>query len=389
MISILDNWVKQEDAFVYCKTASLDEVIVLEDDGFLPGYTISPYRYYVRQQTESKTGEGAPLFADLLPVPELWEIVMYYDRAEIRDEGAKKAEIEYAEPVELHCVKTVRWFLPDGTVFKADHYDRFGRLYYEELLDVNGSVNVRTYLAEGRPVLVCQPGRSLWTLTDGSRDIRMFDSEYSLLAYFIRDVFPDETLFVTDSAPITEELSARGLLCRLADRFETVFPQNPCGEDAYILTHSDQVEQLEYLVVTLPQLHFHVAAVTLMSDKLMCLDKYPNVSLYPGVSEQKRRELLRSCSWYLDINHYQEICDAVYEAYRHNLLIVGFDSTLHNRAYVLPQCVFQAAEADKMATFLKKTFEQKEILLDLTAQQGMLPLKEILCENGGSEYDSL
>ena len=384
MISIFDNGLEQEDVSTYCRTTDLSAVIVMHDDGFLPDYAISPYRYYVRQHESSHTEIETPLFADLLPVPELWEIVMYYDRAEIWDGGTRKAEIDYAEPAELHCVKTVRWIMPDETTFKVDYYDRFGRLYYVEMLDSNGDADIRIYYAEERPVLFCQPKRDIWMLMDGGREIRKFDSRYSLLAYFIRNVFPNESLLVTDCASIAEELNFRGLSCKLAGRFEVVFPKNPCGEDAYILTHTDQVEQLERLVVSMPWLHFHVAAVTLMSDKLMQLDRYPNVSLYPGVTEQKRRELLRKCTWYLDINYYQEICDVVYEAYRHNLLIVAFDSTIHDNAYVLPQCIFPATEADKMVDFLRKTFENKEMLVELVAEQSRLPLKEILLEDRGS-----
>ncbi len=389
MISIFDNWVGREDAFVDGEVAGLRAVIVLQDDGFLPDYVISPYRYYVRQSGGSRIKTGRPLFADLLPLPELWEIVMYYDRAEIWDDGMKKAEIEYAEPTELHCVKNVRWFLPDGTAYKMDYYDCFGQLYYEELLDLSGGVDVRTYYTEGKTVLVCQPKRNLWTLMDEGRVIRVFNSQYSLLAYFIRDFFPDEKFFLTDDASIAKELNSEGIPCRFIGRFEVIFPKNPCGADAYILTHTDQVEQLEHLVVSLPQIHFHVAAITRMSDKLMNLDRYPNVSLYPGISERKRKELLRRCTWYLDINHYQEICDAVYEAYRHNLLIVGFESTLHNRAYVLPQCVFSAAEVDRMEAFLGETFVNKEMIAELAAQQGRLPLKEIFQEDGGGGYGCL
>ncbi len=36
------------------------------------------------------------------------------------------------------------------------------------------------------------------------------------------------------------------------------------------------------MVKALPQMHFHTAALTEMSSKLMGMGRYDNVSLYPG-----------------------------------------------------------------------------------------------------------
>lgn len=44
----------------------------------------------------------------------------------------------------------------------------------------------------------------------------------------------------------------------------------------------------------MPQMHFHVAAITEMSSKLMSAGQYDNVSLYPNVKMSVLDSLLRS-----------------------------------------------------------------------------------------------
>ena len=377
MISIINKWKREENYSSYNNIEFPQlKVISLEDDGYLPDTVYSPFRYYIQVNSDQIKTDG-PLFADHLKVPELWEIIMNYEGAEVWDEGVQKAAIEYAAPREYCNVKSVRWMMLDKTVYKIDHYDKYGKLYYDEILDEKGNVNIRTYYAECKPVIVCQPKRDLYTLMNQGKIVRLFASEYEFLVHFIEDVFSEEEIVSADEE-LARQVSAAGLPCRFVDRFEISFPSNLCGKEAYILTHSDQVEQLEYLITALPQMHFHIAAITLMSDKLLNLERYSNVSLYQGAGEQKRKELLQRSTYYLDINHYQEICDAIYEAYRHNLLIIGFDNTVHNSAYVLQQCVFSSKEPDQMVRFIEETFTNREYLMDLVMDQEKLPLKEYM-----------
>lgn len=378
MIGIFREWNGEENGFYAAqKYSSQVNIVVINDDGFLPDHMVSPYRYYVEKEW-GQFQSGVPLFADLLPIPDLWEITMFFDKAEIWDEGIKRADIEYAVPTGCHNTKTVRWMLPNGTIYKVDHYDKYGKLYYDELLDQKGEADLRTYYAGSKPVLTCQPKKHLFTLLKNGQITHVFSSGYLFIRFFIKEVFPTEMAIISPDEELARELEKTGLPCKWGNRFELSFPDNPCGKDAYILTNSDQVEHLEELIVHLPELHFHVGAITLMSDRLMCLKKYQNVTLYPGISTGKRTELLQKCSYYLDINHYGEICDAVYDAYKHSLLIVGFDSTLHNRAYVLPQCIFSVGEFDKMVSFLKGISEEKAELLNLVTLQNEQPLKNLV-----------
>ena len=85
------------------------------------------------------------------------------------------------------------------------------------------------------------------------------------------------------------------------------YPENNGRGNALILTASDRVEKLEYLIGKLPDMIFHIAAHTQVSDKLHKLAELGNVKVYPQVSAQDLKMLWDSCDFYLDINHYREI----------------------------------------------------------------------------------
>ena len=107
-------------------------------------------------------------------------------------------------------------------------------------------------------------------------------------------------------------------------------------------------------------MHFHIAAVTLMSPKLMALETYGNVSLYPCVQKPILDELFLSCDYYFDINHWTEIVSAVYQAFLHNQLIFAFEETIHNREYVAEAHIYPVAEYAKMAADVREMMENGE-----------------------------
>lgn len=361
MIWIFERWTESEENIcTSCfKDGQKNVIIVLQDDGFLPAGTISPYRFYVQEDMCQQKAEN-PLFADLLEVPDLWEIRMRFDKAEIWDEGIKKAEVDYADPVENHNTKSVRWMAQDGFVYRKDCYDKYGELYYTDMLDIDGHVDVRTYYAEKKPVLMHQPGFDTYTLLRNGKIYGMCDSRQTFLKQFLLRYFPEDKCIISNDIKILEMLSEAG--------------RPPCGldGDVFILTNSDRIEHVEKLICALPMLHFHIGAKTLMSDQLLHLEQYSNVTLYQGISEQKRVELLIKSTYYLDINHYREICNAVYEACRYSLLIIGFESTLHNSSYVLPECIFKTEDAEGMIRFLETMQRDSNALKSMVTQQHKL-----------------
>ncbi len=131
------------------------------------------------------------------------------------------------------------------------------------------------------------------------------------------------------------------------------YPENHAGGNAMILTASDQIEKLEELAQELPEVIFHVAAHTQVSDKLYKLAERENVKVYPCISGAGLKDLWDKCDFYLDINHRREIDDAVNEASQRNLLILGFENTLHHREIVVEECVFLVEDYGKMVLGIK------------------------------------
>ena len=78
-------------------------------------------------------------------------------------------------------------------------------------------------------------------------------------------------------------------------------------EDALILTVSDQIEQLDYLLENLSNICFHIAAPVQFSDKIRSLETKYNVRLRTVTTEQQIDFLVNMCDFLLDINHFQEV----------------------------------------------------------------------------------
>jgi accessory Sec system glycosyltransferase GtfB len=94
------------------------------------------------------------------------------------------------------------------------------------------------------------------------------------------------------------------------------------------------VAHIRHLAEALPEFHFHIAALTEMSAKLMSVGTCENVSLYPGIRTDLLGELFDRCDIYLDINYESEIVSSVYRAFLQNQLIFAFRETLHRAEFV-------------------------------------------------------
>ncbi|MGN0242034.1 MAG: accessory Sec system glycosylation chaperone GtfB, partial [Candidatus Weimeria sp.] len=116
--------------------------------------------------------------------------------------------------------------------------------------------------------------------------------------------------------------------------------KNNHGHDVLICTNSDQIEELDVIVTSLPQLNFHIAAVTEMSERLMAFSRYPNVRLYPVVKKTAVNKLFLKCDLYFDINYGMEILSSVERAFLNNMLILSFKDTVHRRRYTADCHIF-------------------------------------------------
>ena len=115
--------------------------------------------------------------------------------------------------------------------------------------------------------------------------------------------------------------------------------------DALILTVSDQIEELDYLLENLPNICFHIAAPVQFSDKIRRLETKHNVRLLTVTNAQQLDFLVNMCDILLDINHYQEVNSIVSEFVQNGKPVFAFDNTVHGNQ---GQEVFSSSNPDKL-----------------------------------------
>ena len=119
--------------------------------------------------------------------------------------------------------------------------------------------------------------------------------------------------------------------------------------DIFIMTDSQSLEQIDYLVTHLPNFMFHIAANTLMGDILNCLRKYENVRLYPAILDWNRNRLVDECDIYLDINYEEKNQQVIETAKQKGKPILTFDTVVN--PYHVDQ-VFSSSEPQKMCDYI-------------------------------------
>ncbi|MTB64871.1 accessory Sec system glycosylation chaperone GtfB [Streptococcus sp. zg-86] len=423
MINLFDHYHQQswDLHFSLLKAGYTHPTVVIQDDGFLPEDVTSPYLYF----TGFGEATGYPLYFNDLPLPRFWEIRSTNQQAEVFDLHEKKAIIHFSPAHHNRLVKTVDWLDSKGRVRFIDRYNRFGARFAQTTLSEQGeSIKTSYYNRKQQEVIVEHHATGSILLQDGGKQ-HVFANREQFVAYYLQVAGFDldrifynslsTPFFVTLSLPgagddilfwqesIAEDIpgnmrflfdqSPRTTKVVVQDKatYEKLLPllteaQRECvsyvgflypfkeereeAQDALILTNSDQIEQLESLIQAVPDLQFHIAALTEMSGKLMRMGEYPNVQLYPNITVDKARELLKKSSIYLDINHHEEILSAVRAAFEHRLLIFAFNETLHHRQYVAPQQVFPATDVSAMVAQLKSCLEQPTFRYELLQAQG-------------------
>ncbi|QLL73249.1 accessory Sec system glycosylation chaperone GtfB [Lactobacillus crispatus] len=396
--------------------------VVVHDDGFLPDDIDSPIKYYC-----DFSSKGKPLYFDKLPLPKFWRITADANKGEVFDLDKKRAEIHFVNTDNSRQIKEVQWLDNEGEISWVNHYnskgDLFAQTYYNNKQAVlrkyydRGGNEVMTYhLVSGDIFLNYQGKKKHFAgLVDFVVDY-LQERKYQLdnifynslnVPFFVSLKLPDngiDTLFwheVTgDQLPgnmqylMKNDTRTKHIIFQKYDEWQKwksilrsnddnvkfdylgmIYPHprsNKLRANALIMTNSDNIEKLTELVTAMPEIHFNIAAVTLMSDKLMAFDKYKNVELYPSVTQRKVNELITSCDIYLDINHGSEILDSVRAAFEQNMLIIGFKDTLHNQQYISDDNVFKNSDIvgvrDRVVSALSNIKGMKE-LVDAQRQQ--------------------
>lgn len=378
------------------------EIVILRDNGFLPEDVRSLYEYFVYGQNQEAL-EERELFCNFLEVPEFWEIRSGdMTHGGIYDMGCKKGDIYFANPYEKKNVQRVEWCMENGWVYKIDYYNKYALKYASEFRDIDGNVESKVYYsAQNHEVIVEQPVNGTVTLLAEGKVKALFASYTEFIEFYMEEagLLGKSILFVQDSEDCrlldlkscdksmwTHVLfSNKELLDQYVDaggkngsRFYAIpkeYPMNHARGEALVLTSVDWLEGIDNLIQGLPEITFHIAASTQVSDKLRRLEEHGNVKVYPQISKSDLDVLWEQCDFYLDINHYWETYNAVDVAYQKNLMIFGFENTLHHRELMVEECIFSPSDVKTMILAMKQLINNPEEI-----QKWLIKQQEKKCE---------
>ena len=412
-------------------------VVVLENNDFLPEEAMSAYDLFLGYYGERGRRLGKPRFFNEVEVPDHWSInagVGETDYGRITYQHEEKGRIYYWESPKRFRVKAVDWFDRKGAVRFRDHYNRYGAVCARTVFDGQGKELGITWFSVGGQEAItknCVTGDLI--VNDGEL-VKFFRTEMDMIVYFFRragfeyrKVFYNslansflisgklagaerkDVLFWQENVESEIPGNMQKILSGQAARTDRIIVQkrsvytrllelganpdrlqklgyvydfkkkNEHRAQALICTNSERIEHCEELIRALPQMHFHIAAVTLMSPKLMDMGKYDNVTLYPGAQTGTFDQLFQSCDYYFDINHWTEIVSAVYQAFLYNQIIFAFEETAHNREYVADAHIYPIAEFDRLVSDVKEIMAEEKVLehhLKMQLEDAMAEEKE-------------
>lgn len=341
---------------------------------------------------------GHTRYFDQIEMPDLWEVAADGASGRVLDRGRLRARVYYARAEASRVVGDVDWLDEAGTPRFTDHYDLEGRLCARTTFNGRGQRFCRTWFdGLGRErvvenyvtgdVIVARDGRvrhfanRTELAVDAIRALglegqRVFYNSLSTPLFVSerlrahprgnvlfwqeppRDDVPGNMRMILDGRSRTSEIlvqDARSCerLLSLGASADYVRPlgfvygferENAGTDEVLICTNSDQVESLEALVRGLPEMRFHIAAVTEMSSRLLSFGAEENVVLHPVASREVLARLFRSCDWYLDVNYGTEVRSAVRRAFLADQLVLGLRQTLHRPRFMCPEHVLDDAE---------------------------------------------
>ena len=405
--------------------------VVLQDDGFLPEDVISVYSYFLGDFKNAEGSFGRPRYFNQITVPEYWEISGNNSSGKIHDMNKERGRIFYAEPKNKRYVKVVDWLDDNGKVRSSDHYNCYGVLYARTTFNANSQkVNKSFFSPDGKEVIVENYVTGDIILNEGAL-VKIFHTKMDFILYFIEKVASKDTrlFFNTLSTPffVSQRMAptvkrdilfwqepARNdipgnmkvILDGNSTRTEKIMVQN---EDAYnnlialgaskdilhklgyvypidrankhrlealICTNSDRIEKCAEIVEALPEMQFHIVALTEMSSKLMQMGEFENVNLYPTVKMDVLDELFENCDFYFDINYEGEIVSAVKRAFLNNQLIFAFNETIHNRNYIATEHIFDSKHVNRMIADIQMIMMNPQLIEESLKLQHMAAMAE-------------
>lgn len=398
--------------------------IVMNDDGFLPNEIVTPYNFFADNKISK---EHKPKFFNDINIPRFWEIEGNNDVAWIKDMGTVRGKIIYRNHYRRRIVSEVEWLDKQGRVRYSDHYDKTGHRYAQTVFDLSGKAILKKYMNYDGQEVIYENFVTNDIVLDWQGQSHFFDSKVAFILFFIQKLDVDCSSFIINSLAtpfaVLYNMDTRGndflfwqehsggnipgnmeLMFKSQPyrQFKIIVPEreeydvitentnetahnyiynggylynyhttNQFSKNTLTMTNSDQIEHIETIVQSCPNIVFHIAAVTEMSTKLMDLGKYQNVKLFPAIDNDTANDLFDICDVYLDINNGGEILDAVTNAFTHDMLIMGYEDIAHNKVKTAPTLLFTKEQnVNAMIQMLHNIYQDKnEFDKHLSAQK--------------------
>lgn len=389
--------------------------VVIDDDGFLPDDVISLYGYFLGDFKRTQNSFGRARYFNEIKVPEYWEITGTGVNGTIYNMKHERGRIFYAEPFYKRLVRIVDWLDEAGTVRYSDHYNQYGAVYARTIFNKKGQKVTKSYFSPEEKEVIVENYVTGDIILNDNGEVRIFQNKTAFVKYFFEKTgFDKGRIFINSLSipffascelsengkrdvlfwhePVGEEIpgNMQMILNGTAKRVGKIFVQkkksyeklmklgadsqivgklgyiypfereNQERTEALICTNSDQIEKCREIVEALPEMHFHIAALTEMSSTLLEMGNYKNVTLYPSVNMNLLEKLFRMCDWYLDINHGMEIVSAVRKAFLQNQLIFGFNETAHRTEFMAESHCYPAEKSEEMIRLIKSILGNKE-----------------------------
>ena len=124
-----------------------------------------------------------------------------------------------------------------------------------------------------------------------------------------------------------------------------------------IYTSSDQIEQIDTLIQSLPNIQFKIAARVMVSDRLKQLLVYPNVTVYAGINylAELDQELIETSQVLLDINHGEKTEEMLDQFSERRKLILAFENTKYRE---VGQITYKVEQVQEMIEKLREVEEK-------------------------------
>ncbi len=366
---------------------------------------------------------GRPLFWLDFETPPYWSFKSANVReGNIFDGGDRIAHVIFREPYENQCISRIEWMV-NGEVYLREFYNAAGIKYADAVVEDGDDKISAWYDREGNTVIRYWPEPDVYSVRRKGREC-MYGSREAYFKAFAEDLMAEQgeetvcfyepelvqyipegkkavliqfdraddkladgafrsrlNLIAAAQPGLADQIRAKAGGGAVPQIFEIGCiirkPDVRHVHDAVIVTRSQNIERLKELVEGLPELHFHIAAGTMMAPGLMDFGKYDNVTVYPNSPRTRLLEIMEGCGIYLDINHYLEYDGIVYAARKMDLIVLAFDNTAHQRETMPGRHVYEASDADGMIRDLERLMSEPEYLEErLEDQRSMIEINE-------------